>query len=93
MKDKTCAKDAGEWNVHSDAMKATAELNPDGSAEVQVYVHNVATPLRGIWECDGNSLDLTVSFDNGEQHKMRTDYSGKLIFGYDKAGVPTTYSR
>jgi hypothetical protein len=93
MKDKTCAKDAGEWNIHSDAMKATADLNTDGSAEIQAYVHNVATPLHGIWECDGNSLDVTVSFDNGEQHKMRTDYSGKLIFGYDKAGVPTTYSR
>jgi hypothetical protein len=93
MKDRLCAINAGEWNVRSDAMKATATLTPDGNADVQVFVKNVTKTLHATWDCDAETLDVTVSFDNGEEHKMRMDSSGKLIFGYDKAQIPTIYSR
>lgn len=91
MSDALCARAVGSWKIESDAMNGSIQLNADASAQIRMRLKTELMPAS--WDCDAANRRIVVSLGGHDQHEVVMDGEEKLLFGYNKAGVPITYSR
>jgi Caspase domain len=89
MSDPVCSRAVGQWRVDGDSMQALVRLDANAGGVARIEGH--AQPVKVTWQCNGS--DFTFKFDGNVVHKVRIDAEEKLLFGYDQAGVPVTYTR
>lgn len=89
MSNPVCSRAVGQWRVDSDSMQALVRL--DAKAGGLARIEGRAQPVKVTWQCNGS--DFTFKFEGNVVHTVRIDGEEKLLFGYDEAGVPVTYTR
>jgi hypothetical protein len=90
MEDELCRKVVGSWRVGNDSLRGRVTLDEHGKGAARLD----GSPSGAVeWDCDAGKMWVTIHLPGEIVHKVRPDGASTLLFGYDVAGLPTTYER
>jgi hypothetical protein len=67
------------------------DANATGLARVRPDHRPESIPVT--WDCDAPNRKFHITFADRDVHMVVMDGAEKLLFGYDKAGRPLSYTR